>query len=362
MRWLWLACPVAPEPIAPDLWDYPAWKELATRAVRLARDAGALTVLPVALSYRAGVHVHTGEFAAAAALIEEADAIAKATGNTPLRYTSLMLVAWEGNEARAVEAIDAAVRDAAVLGEGRALGLAGYAAAVLHNGGGRYQAALAQARVASAHEDLGFLGWSLTELVEAAARSGDEAAAREALLRLEGRSEAAGTDWALGILARSRALLAVGETAEQQYRESIERLQRTLIRPQLARAHLLYGEWLRREQRRREAREHLRIAHDMLRGIGAEGFAARAAQELQAAGETVTIRELPGPGPLTGQQSQIARLAAQGLTNTEIGAQLFLSPHTVDWHLRRIFAKLEITSRRQLPSMLGEPAIGTNPV
>jgi ATP/maltotriose-dependent transcriptional regulator MalT len=352
---------VAPEPVAPDLWDHDTWKELATRAVRLARDAGALTVLPVALSYRAGVHVHTGEFAAATALIEEADAIAKATGNTPLRYTSLMLVAWEGNETRALEAIDAAVRDASVLGEGRALGLAGYAAAVLHNGHGRYQAALAQAQEASAHEDLGFLGWSLTELVEAAIRSGDNAAARQALLRLEGRSLAAGTDWALGILARSRALLAAGESAQEQYRESIERLQRTPIRPQLARTHLLYGEWLRAEGRRREAREHLRMAHEMLRSIGAEGFAERAARELQATGESVAVREAPEPGPLTGQQSQIARLAANGLTNAEIGAQLFLSPHTVDWHLRKIFAKLEITSRRQLPSMLGDAAIGAAP-
>ena len=208
MRWLWLACPVAPEPVAPELWDDEAWHELATRAVRLAREAGALAVLPVALVYRAGVHVHAGEFAAASALVEEADAITEATGNAPLSYTSLVLAAWRGEEARASELIEAGIREATARGEGRAIGLAGYVTAVLYNGLARYETALAGARQACEHEDLGFFGWSLVELVEAGARGGahEEAVAAEALL--EERTRASGTDWALGIGARSRALLS----------------------------------------------------------------------------------------------------------------------------------------------------------
>jgi DNA-binding CsgD family transcriptional regulator len=357
MRWLWLTCPVAPEPVAPELWDYETWRELADRAVRLARDAGALTVLPVALSYRAGVHVHAGEFAQAAGLIEEADAIARATGNAPLRYTSLMLVAWRGDETRAAETIEAAIRDATARGEGRALGLAGYALAVLHNGHGRYQAALAHARQACAYEDPGFLGWSLAELVEAAARSGADDAAANALQRLDGRSRAAGTDWALGILARSSALLSEGDAAESLYREALERLGRSPIVPQLARTHLLYGEWLRREQRRLDAREQLRTAHEMLDRIGAQAYAERARRELQATGETARSRTVQRRVELTAQEEQIARLAGAGLTNPEIGAQLFLSPHTVEWHLRKVFAKLGIRSRRQLRTTLPDVPI-----
>jgi tetratricopeptide (TPR) repeat protein len=208
MRWLWLACPVAPEPVAPDLWDDDTWHELATRAVRLAREAGALTVLPIALVYLAGVHVHAGEFAAASALIEEAEVVTAATGNAPLRYTSLLLVAWRGHEARALELIEADVRDAAARGEGRVLGLAGYVTAVLYNGLGRYDDALAGAQRACEHEDLGFFGWSLAELVEAAARSDAPDLAAAALASLEERTRAAGTDWALGVQARSRALLS----------------------------------------------------------------------------------------------------------------------------------------------------------
>ena len=345
MRWLWLACPVAPEPVAPELWDYETWRELATRAVRLARDVGALTVLPVALSYRAGVHVHAGEFAAAGALIEEADAIARATGNAPLRYTSLMLDAWRGEESQALRTIEAAVRDATARGEGRALGLAGYATAVLHNGHGRYEVALAHAQQACSHEDLGFFGWSLVELIEAAARSGAAEAAESALRQLEGRSLAAGTDWALGILARSSALLSEGHAAESRYREAVDRLGRTQIVPQLARAHQLYGEWLRREHRRIDAREQLRIAHDMLSRIGAEAFAERARRELLATGETIRMRTVQTRAELTAQEVQVGRLAGNGLTNPEIGAQLFLSPRTVEWHLHKVFAKLDVDSR-----------------
>jgi DNA-binding CsgD family transcriptional regulator len=361
MRWLWLACPVAPEPVAAELWDYETWRELATRAVQLARDAGALTALPVALSYRAGVHVHAGEFAQAGALIDEADAIARATGNAPLRYTSLMLVAWRGEQTRALETIQVSIRDATARGEGRALGLAGYALAVLHNGRGRYQDALAHAQQACEYEDPGFLGWSLVELVEAAARSGAEDVALNALHRLDDRSRAAGTDWALGVLARSNALLSEGHTAESLYREALERLDRSRIVPQLARAHLLYGEWLRREQRRLDAREQLRIAHEMLERIGAQAFAERARHELQATGETTHKRTVQTRADLTAQEQQIARLAGAGLTNPEIGAQLFLSPHTIEWHLRKVFAKLGITSRRQLHTTLPDVMITAEP-
>ena len=348
MRWLWIACPVAPEPIAPELWDDESWHQLATRAVRLARDGGALAVLPVALSYRAGVHVHAGEFAEAAALIEEADAITEATGNAPMRYTSMMLAAWRGDEKQTLHLVETGVQDAKARGEGRAIGLAGYVTAVLHNGFSRYDAALAGARWACEDEDLGFFGWSLVELVEAAARSDARDAAADALDRLAATTRASGTDWALGMLARSRALLADGSEAESLYQEAIERLERSRIAVHLARAHLLYGEWLRRVNRRQDAREQLRIAYELLARIGANGFAERARRELEATGASVHERTAKPRELLTAQEAHIAALAGDGLTNPEIAAQLFLSPHTVEWHLRKVFAKLGITSRRQL--------------
>jgi DNA-binding CsgD family transcriptional regulator len=347
MGWLWLACPVA-LPIAPELWDDETWEGLAARAVGLARDAGALAALPVALSYRAGVHVHAGEFSDAAALIEEADAISAAAGNAPLRYPALMLAAWRGEEARALDLIEAGVQDATERGEGRALGLAGYATAVLYNGLGRYEAALAGAQRACEHEDLGFFGWSLTEFVEAGARSGADEEAATALRQLDERTRAAGTDWALGIEARSRALLSDGPMADALYREAIDRLGRSRIAVHLARAHLVYGEWLRREQRRVDAREHLRAAHDMFGRFGADAFAERARRELQATGETVRQRTVDTRHVLTAQEAQVARLAAEGHTNPEIGARLFISARTAEYHLHKVFSKLGIRSRREL--------------
>ncbi len=346
--WLWMGCPVAPEPIAPELWDDEAWHELSGRAVELARRLGALGVLPVALSYRAGVHLHAGEFAAAAALIGESDAIAAATGNASPRYTRLLLAAWRGEEAAAVKAIEAGVKDATAHGEGRALALARHVTAVLYNGLCRYEPALHAARQACEQEDLGFYGWSLAELIEAAVRSDAREVAADALRQLEERTVAAGTDWALGTVALSRALLAEDDSADALYREAIERLGRTRIAVQLARAHLLYGEWLRRENRRHDARFHLRLAHDRLTDMGAKAFAQRARQELAATGETARRRDVDAREVLTAQEAQIAHLAADGLTNPEIGSQLFLSPHTVDWHLRKVFTKLAVTSRRQL--------------
>jgi hypothetical protein len=212
-RWLWTACPVAPEPLAAELWDDDAWHELATSAVRLARDAGALTTLPVALSYRAGLHIHAGEFTAASSLLAEADAITTATGNAPLRYISLLLAAWRGDEAVATRLIESCTRDAIARGEGRAIGLIEYVGALLHNGLARYPVAFACARRACEHDDIAFYGWSLIELIEAAARSGALDAAETALRELEQRTRAAATDWALGMPARSSALLSDGDAA-----------------------------------------------------------------------------------------------------------------------------------------------------
>jgi DNA-binding CsgD family transcriptional regulator len=348
LPWLWVACPVTPEPLAAELWDDKAWHELASRAVSLARDAGALAVLPIALSYRACVHVHAGEFAAASALIDEADAITEATGNAPLRYSSLVLLAWRGQEAPALRAIQSGLKDAIARGEGRAIGLAHYATAVLYNGLGRYQDALAAAERACTHADLGFYGWSLIELVEAGARSDARGIASGALGQLEERTRTSGTDWALGIRARSEALLSDGKVAEALYREAIERLGRTRIAVHLGRAQLVYGEWLRRQNRRREAREQLRAAHEMFCDVGAEGFAERARRELLATGEAARRRTVDTGDVLTPQEAQIAHLAQEGLSNPQIGAQLFISPRTVQYHLRKVFLKLDITSRHQL--------------
>jgi DNA-binding CsgD family transcriptional regulator len=360
-RCLWLACPVAPEPVASELWDDETWHELATNAVRIARDAGALAVLPIALAYRASVHVHAGEFSAARSLIEEAETITDATGHAPLRYTALLLAAWRGNEGRALKLIDVSVRDATVRGEGRAIGLAGYVTAVLFNGLGRYDAALAGAQSGCEQDDLGFFGWSLIELIEAAVRCGAHDAAAAALLRLEERTRASGTDWALGSEARSRALLSDGAAADALYREAIDRLARSRIAVHLARAHLLYGEWLRRENRRLDAREQLRVAYEMLSRIGAEAFAERAHRELVATGETVRKRSIETRDVLTAQEAQVARLAAEGRTNPEIGGQLFISPRTAEYHLRKVYAKLGISSRRALRGALGGTAQAASP-
>ena len=357
IHWLWLACR-----IAPDLWEDETWHELATRQLRVARDAGALSVLPLAATYRAGAHVHAGEFAAAAALIEEADAITEATGNAPLGYTSLVLAAWRGREAEALELIDASREDAAGRGEGRAITLADYATAVLYNGLANYEVALAAARRASEHDDLGLFAWALIELVEAATRSREPRLAADALELLAERTRLAGTDWALGVEARSRALLSEGEGAEDLYVEATERLGRCRIRVHLARAHLVYGEWLRRENRRVDARESLRTAHDLFSTMGAEAFAERAARELLATGEKARKRTADTRGQLTAQETQIAELAREGHSNPEIGAQLFISPRTVEYHLHKVFTKLDISSRNELQRVLQSEAREVQPV
>jgi DNA-binding CsgD family transcriptional regulator len=355
MRWLSLS-PVVLSLTVFELWDDAAYHALATRAARLARETGALTTLPVLLPYLAGVHLFAGEFAAASALIDEADAITGATGNARLVYPSLVLGGWHGVEPDATELLNAAIESATARGEGRVLALADYATSVLHNGLGHYEAAVAAAQRGTEDDDQGYVGWSLVELVEAATRSGRSELAASALRRLEERTRAAGTDWAFGVLARSRALTSEGEVADALYREAIERLGRTRIRVELARACLLYGESLRREGRRLDAREQLRTAHEMFSRFGAEAFAERARRELLATGETARRRTDDTRDLLTPQEAQIARMAGDGRTNPEIGAELFVSARTVEYHLSKVFLKLGIRSRKELRGALPDIA------
>ena len=348
-RWLWLACRIASE-----LWDDETWEELATRHVRIARETGALAVLPLALTYRSGTHLHAGEFAATSALIEEAGALTRSIGGAPLMYTQILLAAWRGDRAETSSLMEFGLPNAIDRGEGRALTWGEYAWALLYNGLGEYEAALAAALAACEHDDLGLVAWALIELVEAATRSGRPDIAAATLERLAERTRASGTDWALGIEARSRALVSDGQVADALYREAVERLARTRVTVHLARAHLVYGEWLRREQRRSDAREQLRTAHDMFGRFGADGFAERARRELQATGETVRKRTVETQDVLTPQEAQVAQLAAAGRTNPEIGAQLFISPRTAEYHLHKVFTKLAISSRRQLRGTLAQ--------
>jgi DNA-binding CsgD family transcriptional regulator len=349
LRWLWLACHVARL-----LWDDESWEVLCTRHVQLARDTGALTVLHLALNQRMAVHEHAGELAAAAALREEVEAVAEATRGQLGPYGALALAAWRGREADLSELIDAMMNDVVARGEGVGLAIIPWASALLYNGLGRYEEALAAAQRAGAyHDELLFFTWGLVELIEAAARSGKPEPAADALRRLSEATRASGKDWALGIEARSRALLSDDEAAERLYREAIERLARTRIRAELARAHLLYGEWLRREKRRLDAREQLRTAHEMFTTMGMEAFAQRAADELEATGETARKRSVESPDQLTAREAQIARLARDGLSNPEIGARLFISPRTVEYHLHKVYGKLDITSRNELAGDAG---------
>jgi DNA-binding CsgD family transcriptional regulator len=346
--WLWVECSLTPEPVATEVWDDRAWNKLASRAVGIARDAGAFTALPLALSSKACADLHAGEFSDAAAQVKEGQAISEAMGSAVLSYTDLVLAGWRGEETPAVDLIEAAIKDAIARGEGRAIGVAEYARAVLYNGLGRYEPALAAAKRGCQYDDLGFFAWSLTELIEAAARSGDLEAGAQALATLVERTQVAGTDWALGIEAFSRALLSQSPAADDLYQEAIQRLGRTRVTIQQARAYLVYGEWLRRENRRQEAREALRQAHEMFSRAGAVGYAGRARRELLATGETVRKRSVDKLVDLTAQEAQVTELAREGLTNPEIAAQLFISPRTVEWHLGNVFSKLGITSRKGL--------------
>jgi DNA-binding CsgD family transcriptional regulator len=299
-----------------------------------------------------------GEFAAGVSVIEEAQEIAEAIGSGLPPYGPLTLAAFRGREDDAAELIETTTTDLVRRGEGVGLTFVGWAAAVLYNGLGRYDEALAAAeRAAEDPDELFFSLWAAVELIEAAARTGVPERAACALERLSESTRASGSDWALGIEAGARALLSDGETAERLYREAIDHLGRTRIRVALARAHLLYGEWLRRARRRLDAREQLRIAHDMFVTMGAEGFAERSRRELLATGEKARKRVPETRGQLTPQEAQIAELARDGLSNVEIGARLFISSHTVAYHLRKVFTKLDIRSRRQLDRVLSDGVI-----
>jgi DNA-binding CsgD family transcriptional regulator len=276
----------------------------------------------------------------------------EATGRPPLASTSLALAAWRGREDRALELFEAARQDARKRGEGITITTAGFATAVLYNGLGRYDEALAAAQDACERDELGLLAWTLVELIEAAARSGEFDVAALAFHRLSERTRLSGTDWALGIEARSQALLSDGQVAENLYVEAIERLGRSRIKVHLARAQLVYGEWLRRRGRRIDARAPLRAAHELFTTMGAEAFAERAHRELLATGERVRSRSADTLDQLTSQETQIALLARDGLSNPEIGARLFVSPRTVEYHLHKVFAKFGITSRTELHLVL----------
>jgi DNA-binding CsgD family transcriptional regulator len=344
IRWLEFACHTAV-----DLWDDEAWEAVSTRHVQLTRDAGALSELPIALTSRIAVHLNAGELAAAMSLVEEVQTVTEATGSQIVPYGAVGLAAWQGREAQATELFEASMKEGLRQGDGVGLTAVAWARAQLYNSLGRYEEALVAAEHASEHPRELFLStWGLVELIEAAARSGKRQRAADALKRLAESTRACGTDWALGIETRSQALLSDGEVAERLYREAIDRLGRTRVRGALARAHLLYGEWLRRQNRRLDAREQLRTAHQMFASMRADGFTERAARELRATGERVGKRTTDTPDQLTARETQIARLAGEGLSNPEIAAQLFMSPRTVEYHLHKVFNKLKIRSRNQL--------------
>jgi DNA-binding CsgD family transcriptional regulator len=343
VRWPWFA-----RRVAPDLFQDDIWLALATRNVQIAREAGALSVLPLALNYLALIRSFEGALDAAGALVEEADAIVDATGTAPISVAAPLLAACRGDEARALAIIAASEAEAIARGEGVVLTFAEHARAILYNSLGQYEAAVLPAQSASARDELMASVWSLPELVEAATRCDKPAVAAAAFERLRERTRAAGTDLAIGIEARSRALLADGEEAEGAFRDAVDRLGRCRARLELARAHLLLGEWLRRANRRIDAREPLRTAHEMFTSMAAEAFASRAARELSATGEKVGPRKAYRRDNLTAQEGQIALLARDGRTNPEIGAHLFISPRTVQYHLSKVFSKLNISSRSQL--------------
>jgi DNA-binding CsgD family transcriptional regulator len=344
---LWMTCRIAME-----LWDDETLDVLAARELELTREAGYLAELSTALGFHAASKLFAGEFAAAAAAIEEGLAVTQATGSSPLPYTSIMLTAWQGDEARASDLIAACFADATARADGRAITAAEYATALLSNGLGRYEAALAAAQRASEHDELAISCFVAPELIEAATRCDRHEVAAAAFQQLCLRTGPSGTQWALGIEARCRALLSEGSRADALYREAIERLGNTRVTVQLARAHLLYGEWLRRERRLLEARGQLRLARERFASMGAEAFAARASTELAASGERARSRTPQTLDLLTARESQIARLASAGNSNQQIGGQLFLSPRTVEYHLSKVFKKINITSRGQLEHAL----------
>ncbi len=348
VRWLWLACRVAA-----DMWDEETEALLCARGLERARKAGALAAVPFALSNRASLHAMFGELDAAASALDELYAVSEATAMIPPPEGAVWVAAVRGREAEAAELIEKTASQAMSRGEGLGSAVTDCPTAILYNGLGRYDAALAAVRHAGEHpSEIGSPTRAVAELLEAAVRSGNHELAERALERLAATTCASGTEWALGIEARSRALLTGGPSAECEYQEAIERLSHTRLLPELARARLLYGEWLRREQRRGDARAELRAALEQFTSIGMEAFGDRARRELLATGEKARKRTVETRDDLTAQERQIADLAREGLSNPEIGARLFLSPRTVEWHLRKVFGKLGIRSRHELASAL----------
>ena len=351
LRWGWIAYGAAS-----TLWDDDSWRAILLQQVQLARHVGALDHLPILLGALAMAAAWSGDFAEAGSLIVEGDAAAEATGSRIAPYAALLLISLQGIQAEAAPMIEAIRTGAPAGGQGAAVTYAQWAAAILANGLGRYAEALAAARQASEDRHVYISTWVLPELIEAAARSGNADIAGDALDRLTETTRAGGTDSGLGMEARSRALLSEGGVAEDMYREAIDRLGRTRLRPELGRAHLLFGEWLRRENRRVDARAQLRAAHGLLDAIGMTAFAERARRELLATGETARKRTVEAASKLTAQEAHIARLVVEGKTSPEIGVQLFLSARTVEWHLSKVFAKLGICSRRELRQALADLA------
>ena len=344
LRWLWQGCVLALE-----LWDDQSAYDLSGHHLQLARQTGALSELPLALGSRAPILVFCGELAAAASLVEESRSVHEAAGIAEAPYGALILTAWRGQAREGRELIDVTIGEASARGEGVGVAICEYSYAVLCNGLGQYDEALAAARGACADPtEMVAHNWGMTELIESAVRTGRTDLAAEALQRLTTKAQACRTDWALGIEARSRALLSTGDTAEREFREAVGHLSRARVHGELARAHLLYGEWLRQDRRRVDARRELTRAHEMFTAMGMEGFAKRTRRELLAAGAAVRQRTADAAEQLTEQEALIARLARDGLSNPEIGAQLFISARTVEWHLRKVFTKLGVSSRRQL--------------
>jgi DNA-binding CsgD family transcriptional regulator len=349
---------------AMEIWDFDHCENVITRQVELARAAGALAPLSVALNGRGIVVAWRGDLSAAARVIVEADAVTEATRTRVAPYGAMLHAALRGREAEARARIDTALDHARSGGEGLAVQWANWSTAVLHNGLGRYDEALAAARVAGDENQPGHFVtiWALPELIEAATRTGRPELCAGAVERFAASATVTGTDWGLGVLARCRALLATDDEAEPHYREAVDRLSGTRLRPELARAHLLYGEWLRLRHRRADARTQLELAHSLFAAMGLDGFAHRARHELVGAGANLREVASDQPDELTPQEDHIARLAREGRTNVQIGAELYLSPRTVEWHLKKVFAKLGITSRRALQDALPATSRGTTSV
>jgi DNA-binding CsgD family transcriptional regulator len=343
-QWLSLSSGRNGNVVALEMWDEKALHLLAVRQVRLARDTGALVHLQFALSFLARSHMLAGELSTAALMIDEARVIAEATGNPALVNAPMILAAWRGQESDASELIEATSQEAAA----RRWSSNDYARSVLYNGLGRHDAARDAAFQALQPDPIGYGSLLMPELAEAASRTADRAALESVLAWLSERTRAISSEWASGIEARVRALLSAGDVAESLYRQSIANLSATRMRVELARTHLLYGEWLRRERRRVDARVQLRTALEAFTGMGAQAFAARAERELLATGERARRRTVDTLDQLTPQETQIARMAADGHANREIAAQLFISPSTVEYHLRKAFRKLDVKSRTQL--------------